>query len=340
MKSFCGVFLTVCSLTLCAAEEKLMKLDEVLNVIRTNMTDISPEELDNSAAVGLIKEMGTKVQLVSEGGTNTTQAVEYPDPISKTTVYEGRFGYLRVKSVDERLTNDFRRILSNLLSNKVEGIVLDLRFAGGTNYESAAIVADEFVGAGEPLLKLGERQLLGEGRATDVQKPLAVLVNPETKAAAEALAGILRESAAALVIGGRTAGEARLYEIFTLSSGQKLRVGKVPVQVGRGKTLPSAGIVPDIEVKISAEEEMAFYQDPYRERRLLGSGTNAVPAFAQGRAVNEAELVRRHRNGFIEGEEMEEGERRADPEVTVITDPTLARGLDFLKGISIWKPRR
>jgi hypothetical protein len=31
---------------------------------------------------------------------------------------------------------------------------------------------------------------------------------------------------------------------------------------------------------------------------------------------------------------------RASAEVAVITDPTLARALDFLKGISIWQPRR
>jgi hypothetical protein len=142
-----------------------------------------------------------------------------------------------------------------------------------------------------------------------------------------------------LVIGSLTAGEARLYEVFTLSTGQKLRVGKVPVVVGKGKTIPATGIVPDIEVKMSAEEEMAYYQNPYRERQIFASSTNAVPSFAQGRPANEAELVRRHRNGTEDEADVAPLRPNAS-EVAVITDPTLARALDFLKGIAIWQPRR
>jgi C-terminal processing protease CtpA/Prc len=197
------------------------------------------------------------------------------------------------------------------------------------------------VRAGEPLVKLADRQLTGRDRASDIRKPVAVLVNAETRAAAEALAAILRESAAALVIGSKTAGEARLYETFTLSTGQKLRVGKVPVVVGRDKAIPATGIVPDIKVDVKAEEERAYYQDPFRQRQMFAAAgsTNENSPLIQGRPTSEAELVRRHRNG---GEEIEPVTplRREPPEVAVVTDPTLARALDFLKGISIWQPRR
>ena len=238
MKSIIAALALVVSLNALGAEEKLLQFEEVLSVIRTNMTDISAEELGNSAARGLIKELGTKVQLVGEGGTNALEEVQHADPISKVTVYEGRFGYLRIKTIEEGLTNEFRRRLTQLLSsNQLSGLVIDLRFAHGTNYDVAAAVADEFVGGGQPILTLGDRQIAGKTQTADVKKPLAVLINSETKAAAEALAGILRESAAALVIGSKTAGEARLFEVFTLTTGQKLRVGKVPVKVGAGKTI-------------------------------------------------------------------------------------------------------
>ena len=323
-----------------AAEVKPLNLEEVLSVIRTNMSDISEAELNQEAAEGLIKRLGTRVQLVEEGSQVSATKSE-PDAISKTAVYQDKFGYIRIKSLDERITNDFHRRVRQLLSsNELSGLIIDLRYAQGTNYEAAARVGDEFVGA-KPLIKLGEKQITGSENAEDIRKPLAVLVNSETRAAAEALAGLLKESAAALVIGGKTAGEARLYEVFTLSTGHKLRVGKVPVQVGPGKTISAKGIVPDIEVKIDAEEELAFYQDPYRERRLLSAdtSTNAVPTFAQGRPLNEAELVRRHRSNPDALEQDTPAPRNA-PEVAVITDPTLARALDFLKGISILQPRR
>lgn len=325
-----------------AADEKPLKLDEVLSVIRSNMVDSSEAELSNSAALGLIRELGTKVQLVNSAVTNEAAAAEFPDPISKVTVYEKNFGYVRVKNVDERLADEFKRRITQLLSsNKVAGLIIDLRFAGGTNYQAAARVAETFANAGEPLVKLGDEQLTAKAPAAFARMPIAVLVNGETTAAAEALAGILREAAAALLIGGKTAGEARLYEVFTLSTGHKLRVGKVPVIVGRAKAIPSSGVVPDIEVKISPEEDGAFYQDPFRERTWYAESgrTNEFSSFIQSRPRSEAELVRRHRN---EDREMEEAPAvvRGSAEVTVITDPTLARALDFLKGISIWQPRR
>lgn len=339
MKSILAVLFVAVSMPLLGAQNKPLNMEEVLSVIRTNMVDITPEELGHNAALGLIRQLGTKVQLVQDG-TNASSQVEHPDPVSKATVYEGRFGYIRIKTVEAPLTNEFRRRLSQLLSsNEIAGLVIDLRFAQGTNYDAAAAVADEFVSGRGSLVKLGDRQLSANAQPTDINKPLAVLVNSNTRAAAEALAGILRESAAALVIGNKTAGEARLYEIFTLTTGHRLRVGKVPIEVGNGKSIPSTGITPDIEVNIAAEEEIAFYQDPFRERSAFTAGTNSIPAFAQGRALNEAELVRRHRDGDND-EPTTASPRRASPEVAVVTDPTLARALDFLKGISLWQPRR
>jgi C-terminal processing protease CtpA/Prc len=333
---FIFIFLFVAfSLRVFGSEQ--MKLDEVMSVIRTNMTDLSEEELSRSAAMGLIKELGTKVQLVT---TNERAEPRVGEVISKTAVYNDKFGYVRIRSVDERLTNEFQKTMTQLLAtNGLAGVVLDLRFAEGTNYQAAAKVADEFVKGGQPLVRLGDVKIAATDRASDIRQPVAVLVNGETRAAAEALAAMLRESAAALVIGSKTAGEARLYETFTLSTGQRLRVGKVPIEVGRGKALPASGIVPDIDVSLSPEEEHAYYEDPYLVRRFapLSGGTNEVSGlFPPGRPLNEAELVRRHRNG-------ETGEVEARPETvepSAITDPTLARALDFLKGISILQPRR
>jgi C-terminal processing protease CtpA/Prc len=321
-----------------AAEQ--MRLDEVMSVIRTNITDLSEEELSRSAAVGLIKELGTKVQLVQSVTTNEPPEPRPAEVIPKTAVYNDKFGYVRIKSVDERLTKEFQKVITQLLAtNGLAGVVLDLRYAQGTNYEAAAKVADAFVKGGQPLVRLGDVKIAATDRGPDIRQPVAVLVNGETRAAAEALAGMLRESAAALVIGSKTAGEARLYETFTLSTGQRLRVGKVPIEVGRGKPLPASGIVPDIEVSLAPEEEEAYYEDPYLVRRFAPSsgGTNEVSGlFPRTRPLNEAELVRRHRNA--ETGEVEERPETVEP--SAITDPTLARALDFLKGISVLQPRR
>jgi hypothetical protein len=42
-----------------------MNFDEVFNLIRTNISDVSESELKQNSAMGLIKEMGTRVQIVT-----------------------------------------------------------------------------------------------------------------------------------------------------------------------------------------------------------------------------------------------------------------------------------
>ena len=320
-----------------ADEGKPLNFEEVFNLIRTNITDISEEELKRTAAIGLIKELGTKVQLVT---TNAEPATQPPDAITKRAVFNDQVGYVRIRSVDERLPGDFQKSVTQLIqSNNLNGLVLDLRYAEGTNYDAAAKVADHFVKSGRNLLRLGSREIPSTDESKTISLPTAVLVNHETRAAAEAIAAILRENAASLVIGKRTAGEARLFEVFTLQSGQQLRVGKVPIEVGAGKVIPAAGLDPDIDVPVNPEDEKFFYLDPYREPKSANSGeANSETAAATNRTrrLNEAELVRRHRDGFDFNDE-------APPvraEVPVITDPTLARALDFLKGIAVMQPRK
>jgi C-terminal processing protease CtpA/Prc len=329
------IFLLLFSLFRCglgAAETKALDFEEVYQLIRTNVSDVSEAELRQKSALGLIKEMGTRVQLVT---TNAEPADRPPDAITRRSVFENQFGYIRIRSVDERLPSDFRQSLTGLIqSNKLGGLVLDLRYAEGLDYEAAAQVADQFVDAGQPLLSLGAKKIEATGQTPTVRLPLAVLVNGETSAAAEALAAMLKNAASGLVIGKKTVGEALLFEVFTLSNGQKLRIGKAPVQVGAGEAIPASGIEPDITLAIDPEEEKLFYQDPFRQRRLT---TRPGPGAARGRRMNEAELVRQHREGFDFSEQEEAAADGAQS--TVVTDPALSRAIDFLKGVSKMKGR-
>jgi dihydrofolate reductase len=60
----------------------------------------------------------------------------------------------------------FSRTLTQLLgSNKLAGIGLDLRYAGGTKYQAAALAADEYVRGGEPLVELVEENSAGTARS-------------------------------------------------------------------------------------------------------------------------------------------------------------------------------
>jgi hypothetical protein len=318
-----------------------LNFQEVFNVVRTNLTDISEEELRRLAAQGLIKELGTKVQLVTN---NASAPAPSDEVISRRAIYNDLYGYVQIRSVEDRLPDEFQKWVAQLNTNKIKGIVLDLRYAQGESYNAAAQVADQFAKAGEPLLKIGTNQISASEK-TKIDLPVAALANKQTRGAAEALAALVRETGAGLIIGSGTAGEARVFETFTLSTGQQLKIGTVPIEVGTNK-LPSKGLIPDLAVIINPSSEKIFYQDPFRSispstGQVLAS-TNEVASAGTNRArrFNEAELVRRHRTGASLDGLDEAGGPLEGPGQPVINDPILARALDFLKGISALQQHR
>src|SRR6185503_8474326 len=137
--------------------------------------------------------------------------------------------------------------------------------------------------------------------------PVAILVNRNTSGAAEALAGILRHREIGLPIGTNTAGQASMAKEFSLKTGQRLRLAVAPLKVGDGKELPFTGIKADIEVDVSPEDELAWYEDAYKALqkplRLASnsnSETNSASTNRAGRRrINEAELVRMSKEGQL-----------------------------------------
>jgi hypothetical protein len=192
-----------------------------------------------------------------------------------------------------------------------------------------------FVAKERPLLDWGKGLRNSTAKQAHISVPIAALVNAQTSGSAEALAALLRETGAGLVLGGTTAGRAMVYRDFPLQNGEKLRVATGRIQVGQS-TLLGKGVRPDVLVEVFPAEERKYMNDPYLvpatepgSFAMSSSATNAAR-----RPRNEAELVREKREGNL-GAEDGPRSRRLEPEKPLVTDPVLARGLDLLKGLSL-----
>ncbi|MDB6055474.1 MAG: carboxyl-terminal protease [Verrucomicrobiales bacterium] len=326
------------SLGLCqgAAEPRF---DEVYKLLEKNL--ISVTNLEQSAVKGLLGQLKMEAMLV----TNTTEKATKIS-IEKSAVYDGSFAYMHVSEVGSGLAETLVSALHAIEStNKVKGLVLDLRFSSGTDYSAAGSIADQFLQSGDmPLLDWGNGMMKSKSKKDALDLPLVVLVNHETTGAAEALAGILRETKAGLLIGSNTSGKASIYKDFTLSTGQKLRIANTPVKISNGNPISREGLKPDITVISTLEEEKGFLEDPYRTLYqpgstplITGSDTNNISSRtnkAKGR-LNEAELVRMQREGLNSEVEAAGRSLRDSETKAVITDPALSRALDLLKGIAV-----
>lgn len=198
--------------------------------------------------------------------------------LASSAVLEDNVGYLRVAQTETNLADEIQSALGKLAAtNELAGIVLDLRFAGGTDSSS---------------LKAAEVALKGQ------KLPLAILVNAETSGAAASLAYDLRDANAGLIFGSA-----------------------------------AANLKPDITVDVSASDEKSFLKNPYDTL-----ATNAAPDTNLLNMVDidhtsEADLVRERTRDSGEGDSSEPAANTGPPTLS-ISDPVLARGLDFIKGLA------
>lgn len=315
---------------------------EVYDTVRDHAAGLTEAALNRAAVQGLIAELGPKVTLVTNGAASRrSTAVPL---VGKSNVMEGDIAYLRIERVGAGLPKAVRDAWQSLdRTNKLQGVVLDLRYADGDDYAAAADTASLFLKKEVPLLNWGSGLVRSKETTNAITVPVAVLVNHFTSEAAEALAAAMRESGTGLLLGRRTAGQAMVMQDFPLQNGDLLRIGTAPVQLGNGTPLSSQGITPDITVEVTRQDERAYYADAFRlagkaaltnAPGLSLTNSSAPTNLAALRPLfNEAELVRERREGLSEGDMT--GAKARDLEKPLVYDPALARALDLLKGLAV-----
>jgi C-terminal processing protease CtpA/Prc len=329
-----------------------LKFEDVFSTIRSNLVDVSEADLNQMAIEGFLTQLQPKVLLVTTelmAKNNTNSPL-----LSKTAVYDNSVGYLRVGRVAEGLVAEITRTLGQLeTTNKLKGLILDLRYAGGLEYAAAGGVADLFLNSERLLLDWGASSVRSTGKNTSISLPVVILTNQKTSGAAEALAAILRQADVGLILGGNTAGQAEAYKELTLTNGLRLLVTTGPVKLGNGMPISGNGVTPDIQVSVNPDEERAYWEDPYvvlpkKGTRVANAANLATPDSSgspgtnstSSRRVNEADLVRLQKEGVDLEPGVSKPHRTADSDKQVLRDPALARAIDLMKGLAVVRQSR
>jgi len=325
-----------------SADSTAPQFRELYDLLRTNLTGVSEGDLNRAAVQGLVDQLGPKVTLADD---KESPANDTNSPVAlKASVFESAFGYLRLgqfgEGADKKLMDAYRQMAS---TNRLKGLIVDLRYSQGQDYAGAAALADRFFSKEEPLMDWGEGIKKASTKTNALELPITILVNRKTSGAAEAFAAILRQAQMGLIIGTNTAGNAAIAKEFALSTGQRVRVATTPIKLADGKPFPASGLKPDIYVEVNPEDELAWFEDAYKvvgkpTARLASTATNELSAASTNRPrrrLNEAELVRMLRDGLNPDNELGSAARELERAKGIVGDPVLARALDLLKGLTV-----
>lgn len=172
----------------------------------------------------------------------------------RASTLEPGYGYLRISSFQANTGPDLRKeleILKEENSNKLKGIVLDLRNNPGGVLNAAVDVVDVFLEKGLVVYTEGrgeDSQLRFNAKPVDDLKdtPIVVLVNEGSASASEIVAGALQDHKRAVIVGQKTFGKGSVQTILPLSDEAAVKLTTARYYTPSGRSIQASGIEPDI----------------------------------------------------------------------------------------------
>ncbi len=231
------------------------------------------------------------IQIMREG-FETPQAFTIVRDVVKVISVDGRvledgYGYVRVRSFQERTTKELRKTLERIrkeAGGTFTGVVLDLRDNPGGLLDQAVSVSDQWLDDGLIVYTQGRdpsqrHEFRADTGGTEPAYPLVVLMNVGSASASEIVAGALQDHGRALVLGTPSFGKGSVQTVFPLEDGSGLRLTTALYFTPAGRSIQEVGIQPDINVEpvspiAAAAEAVPPGTDAVRERDLRGHLAN------------------------------------------------------------------
>ncbi len=218
--------------------------------------------------------------------TITRAEIHVPSVEAKIVEKDGKsIGHVALRQFGDSSVEEMRAELQKFADQKVDGVILDLRFNGGGYLDGAVDLVSFFVREGE-VVTVQHRNTAPEkhtvsGRPMLPDMPLVVLQNEGSASASEITAGALQDHGRATIIGMKSYGKGTVQEIFDLPEGGSVRITVAKWLTPKGKDLGKEGVHPDIEVQRTAEDYAAA-KDPQMDAAVewLVHGTKPASSFS------------------------------------------------------------
>ena len=238
------------------------RLDEVVKLIRgpkgstVRLEVIPASNAPNDQTSKVVTIVREAVKLEEQAAKKKVLELEHEGRAYKLGVIEIPAFYLDFKAYRagdpnyKSTTRDVKRLLSELKSEQVDGVVIDLRNNGGGSLQEATELTGLFIDQGPTVLVRNSDGrvdvLADENTGVYYKGPLAVLVNRLSASASEIFAGAMQDYHRALILGGQTFGKGTVQSIQPLNHGElKLTLAKF-YRVS-GQSTQHQGVIPDIQ---------------------------------------------------------------------------------------------
>ena len=243
------------------------RLDDVVDLIRgAKDTIVRLEIIPDSSGVDapnkIISILRDKIKLEEQAAKSSI--IEVPEStgrigvIDVPTFYSDFAAQARGEKDYKSTSRDVRKILSELQSESIDGIIIDLRSNGGGSLSEALEFTGLFIETGPVVQTKDSRGRIEINNDPDpgiaYAGPLAVLVDRNSASASEIFAGAIQDYRRGIIIGEPTFGKGTVQQIVDLNrytSNSNNEHGRLKTTVAQffrisGGSNQHKGVVPDI----------------------------------------------------------------------------------------------
>ncbi|MGE4220709.1 MAG: S41 family peptidase [Alphaproteobacteria bacterium] len=303
----------------------------------------------NEAVERMRGPVGTDIKLTIRRGTKdafdvtlTRDRIQIRSVRSRT---EGQAAYIRITSFSEKTTENLKQAVDQLnkeLGDKLNGYILDLRNNPGGLLDQAVSVSDAFLERGEIVSTRGREEDAAQrfqATAGDIAggKPIVVLINGGSASASEIVAGALQDHRRAILLGTKSFGKGSVQTIIPLNRNGAIKLTTQRYYTPSGRSIQAKGIEPDIMVEQARLERIdAGVQRKEADLR----GALDLPAEQPQAAPAKPGADSKAPAGSDKGSNAAPTQAPDAPaEIGSSEDYQLARALDLLRGISLYRTR-
>jgi carboxyl-terminal processing protease len=248
--------------------DKIIKVDDKL------VADFTVDQ-----AVKLIRgKKGTTVKLIilHDGDQKTSEIIVTRDRIELKSVElefkERNIAYVKINKFSENTDKEFNQTVNSIISQKSQGMILDLRNNPGGLLDKSVEIASQIISRGKIIVteedSLGNKEnIYTSGGDRLSYLPMVVLINEGSASAAEILAGALKENRNIKLVGQKTFGKGTVQELKNLSDGSSVKITIAKWLTPDGNYIMEKGILPDVEVEFT-EEDYKNKKDPQLDKAV------------------------------------------------------------------------
>jgi len=240
-------------------------------ILRINGVEYTADQIN--LAVSVMKgEPGTSVTLtiqrvLPDGSHDVSDLVIKREKIRintvKSAMLEGDIGYIRLTTFDMQTASDFKNAYNNLKNKGMKGLVIDLRYNPGGMINSTVEITDIFLGEGivtYTKTKSGEIEYFkSDAKFEDI--PIVLLINEGSASASEIMAGAMKDTKRAVLVGNRTFGKGIVQKVQRFGNdGEGIKMTVSEYFTPAGINIHGVGIEPDIEISLPENAEGYGYE--------------------------------------------------------------------------------